>query len=476
MLSAAISPLGIKAACYCCCKLECLLARHASVSGGCGRHGGRCQFCGEDGGGGTAAPVHAVGVGEGHDRQPQQPALRSPRVLHLQRPCLPQVTPFLYRDRLGVGVGEWVGEQKVINWHCLVSCVWRLSQGGGDKCVCVRACMSVRVCVLPNTEKQTVPEVQARDCSSLSGLEDGEGMGELVLLRCVVGVLCVACQLKCVVGVLCVACQLKCVVHWLVCCVLHVSWSVWLVCCVLQWDPAGHHGDTDTLRKLHVQGGSENWILWVPGKLSLLRGLDPAVEPLRTGTSAAEGVCVQGVGVGVGVVGGGGVTASSMPAQDLGLVRLKCEKAHWTLTFKMNVYIKLWVCNASVFGFCFQMVLSVAAEYLHTWRLMSSDDTMHKGSSVQMTPCTKAHEFRWRHAQRLMSSDDAMHKGSWVQMTPCTKAHQFRWRHAQRLISSDDAMHKGSSVQMTPCTKARQFRWHHAWRLISSKCACTKAH
>ena len=37
-------------------------------------------------------------------------------------------------------------------------------------------------------------------------------MGELVLLRCVVGVLCVACQLKCVVGVLCVACQLKCVV------------------------------------------------------------------------------------------------------------------------------------------------------------------------------------------------------------------------------------------------------------------------
>ena len=43
----------------------------------------------------------------------------------------------------------------------------------------------------------------------------------------------------------------------------------------------------------------------------------------------------------VGVVGGGGVTASSLPAQDLGLVSLKCGKAHWTWTFKMNVYIKL---------------------------------------------------------------------------------------------------------------------------------------
>ena len=32
---------------------------------------------------------------------------------------------------------------------------------------CVRAC--VRVCVLPSTEKQTVPEVQAHDCSSVSG-------------------------------------------------------------------------------------------------------------------------------------------------------------------------------------------------------------------------------------------------------------------------------------------------------------------
>ena len=112
------------------------MARHASVSGGCGRHGGRRQFCGEDGGGGTAAPVHAVGVGEGHDRQPQQPALRSPRVLHLQRPCLPQVTLSFTETAWGGGGG---GEQKVINGHCLVSCVWRLSQGGGDKCVCVHA-------------------------------------------------------------------------------------------------------------------------------------------------------------------------------------------------------------------------------------------------------------------------------------------------------------------------------------------------
>ena len=52
----------------------------------------------------------------------------------------------------------------------------------------------------------------------------------------------------------------------------------------------------------------------------MLRGLDPAVEPLLTGTPAAEGVCMQGVGVGGGGWGGGGVTASSLPAQDLGLV------------------------------------------------------------------------------------------------------------------------------------------------------------
>ena len=93
----------------------------------------------------------------------------------------------------------------------------------------------------------------------------------------------------------------------------------------------------------------------------------------------------------------------------------------------------------------------------HAQRLISSDDTMHKGSSVQMTPCTKAHQFRWPHAQRLISSDDAMHKGSSVQMMPCTKAHEFRWRHAQRPVSSDDTMHEGSSVQNVHAQ--RLIRW-----------------
>ena len=41
----------------------------------------------------------------------------------------------------------------------------------------------------------------------------------------------------------------------------------------------------------------------------MLRGLDPAVEPLLTGTSAAEGVCMQGVGVGGGWWGWWGVVA-----------------------------------------------------------------------------------------------------------------------------------------------------------------------
>ena len=72
-----------------------------------------------------------------------------------------------------------------------------------------------------------------------------------------------------------------------------------------------------------------------------MRGLDPAVEPLLTRTPAAEGVCVGGVGGGRWGGGRGDVTASLLPAQDLGLVSLKCGKAHWTWTFKMNVYIKL---------------------------------------------------------------------------------------------------------------------------------------
>ena len=78
-------------------------------------------------------------------------------------------------------------------------------EGTSGVCACMRVCVHACVCVIPKTEKQTVPETQAHDGSSMSGLEDGEGMGELVLVRCVVGVLCVACQLKCVVGVLCVA-------------------------------------------------------------------------------------------------------------------------------------------------------------------------------------------------------------------------------------------------------------------------------
>ena len=230
MLSAAISPLGIKAACYCCCKLERLLARHASVSGGCGWHGGRRQFCGEDGGGGTAAPVHAVGVGEGHDRQPQQPALRSPRVLHLQRPCLPQVTPFLYRDRLGVGgwVGGAEGDKLALPGQL---CVEVISGWRGQVCVC--ACMHECACVCaPQYRKADSPWSTGPWLQLLVWFGGWGGYGRAGSVEmCCWGVVCCMSVEVCCWGVVC--CMSVEVCCWGVVCCMSVEVCCWgVVCCM----------------------------------------------------------------------------------------------------------------------------------------------------------------------------------------------------------------------------------------------------